>query len=84
MARVDNMQADALDGAGSLAKGRMTRTPYIAALAAAALLAGCNEENHTIVAGGGPADERRQRRRERDHRTAADHLVDQDLPLRRQ
>lgn len=35
----------------------MTRTPYIAALAAAALLAGCNKENHTIVAGGGPADE---------------------------
>jgi hypothetical protein len=54
MARIDNMQAAALDGGGSDRKWQdMTRT-LLLSIAAAAALAGCNKESHTIVAGGPP------------------------------
>src|SRR5687768_8455614 len=52
MARIDDMQADALTPRPPPAKAApMIRTSSLIAVAAAALLAGCNQDN-TIVAGG--------------------------------
>jgi hypothetical protein len=52
MARIDDMQADALTPGSDPAKAApMIRTASLITVAAAALLAGCNQDN-TIVAGG--------------------------------